>query len=260
MNTPYRKEGKMTNTAKPKYKRALLKLSGEALSDKSGKNILDHAMLDEVSEVIREILAQKIELAIIVGAGNIWRGRQGSDMDRVRADHMGMLATCINCIALEEALTRHGVLAHVMSAVAMDGFTERFDRKKALEYLSAGEIVIFAAGLGMPFVSTDTAAAVRAAEIGADILLFAKNIDGIYSADPKTDPNAVHYDHVTYDFILEKNLKVMDQTAASFCRENEINMLVFALENPQNIFEALHGDISGTTVTVKYLINDKENK
>lgn len=241
----------MTNTDKPRYKRALLKLSGEALSDKSGKGILDHAMLDEVSEVIKKTLTEGTELAIIVGAGNIWRGRQGSDMDRVRADHMGMLATTINCIALEEALIRHSVKAHVMSAVAMDGFTERFDRKKALEYLENKEVVIFAAGLGMPFVSTDTAAAVRCAEIGADILLFAKNIDGIYSADPKVDPSAVHYDHVTYDFILEKNLKVMDQTAASFCRENEINMLVFALENPGNIVDALKGDIPGTTVTVK---------
>lgn len=240
----------MTNTDKPKYKRALLKLSGEALSDKTGKGILDHSMLDEVSEVIKETLSNGVELAIIVGAGNIWRGRQGSDMDRVRADHMGMLATAINCLALEEALIRHGVSAHVMSAVPMDGFTERFDRKKALEYLSNKEVVIFAAGLGMPFVSTDTAAAVRAAEIGADIILFAKNIDGVYSADPKTDPNAVHYDHVTYDFILEKNLKVIDQTAASFCRENDINMLVFALEDPKNILEALCGNIPGTTVTV----------
>ncbi len=241
----------MCNSDKPKYKRALLKLSGEALIDKSGKNILDHAMLDEVSDVIKETLSRGVELAIIVGAGNIWRGRQGNDMDRVRADHMGMLATVINCIALEEALTRHGVCAHVMSAVSMDGFTERFDRKKALEFLSAGEVVICAAGLGMPFVSTDTAAAVRAAEIGADIILFAKNIDGIYSADPKLDPTAIHYDHVTYDFILENNLKVMDQTAASFCRENEINMLVFALENPSNILDALYGNILGTTVTVK---------
>ncbi|MBQ7820810.1 MAG: UMP kinase [Clostridia bacterium] len=235
----------------PKYKRVLLKLSGEALSDRSGKDILDHAMLDEVAQVIKKALEKKVEVAIIVGAGNIWRGRQGSDMDRVRADHMGMLATTINCIAVEDALRRAGICAHVMSAVTIESFTERFDRRKAIEALEQGEVVIFAAGLGMPFVSTDTAAAVRAAEIGADMILFAKNIDGVYSADPKTDPNAVHYDRVTYDFILEKNLKVMDQTAASFCRENKLDMLVFALEKPENILDALTGSIPGTVVTVE---------
>ena len=235
----------------PKYKRVLLKLSGEALADKSGKDILDHEMLAKVANVIKTTLEAGVEVAIIVGAGNIWRGRQGSDMDRVKADHMGMLATTINCIALEDALKRTGVCAHVMSAVTVESFTERFDRRKAIEALEKKEVVIFAAGLGMPFVSTDTAAAVRAAEIGAEMILFAKNIDGVYSADPKTDPNAVHYDRVTYDFILEKNLKVMDQTAASFCRENKLDMLVFALEKPENILDALTGSIPGTVVTVE---------
>lgn len=234
----------------PKYKRVLLKLSGEALSDRSGKDILDHAKLDEVAKVIKKALDMKVQIAIIVGAGNIWRGRQASKLDRVRADHMGMLATMINCIALEDALKRAGAVAHVMSAVTFESFAERFDRRLAVEALERGEVVIFGAGLGIPFISTDTAAAVRAAEIGADMILFAKNIDGIYSADPKLDPNAVHYDNVTYDFILENNLKVMDQTAASFCRENKLNMLVFALENPENILDALSGNISGTVVTV----------
>lgn len=234
----------------PKYKRVLLKLSGEALADKSGKDILDHAKLDEVAKVIKKALDMKVQVAIIVGAGNIWRGRQASELDRVRADHMGMLATMINCIALEDAIKRAGAVCHVMSAVTVESFAERFDRKLAVEALERGEAVIFGAGLGIPFVSTDTAAAVRAAEIGADMILFAKNIDGIYSADPKLDPNAVHYDSVTYDFILENNLKVMDQTAASFCRENKLNMLVFALDNPESILDALNGNISGTVVTV----------
>ena len=234
----------------PKYKRVLLKLSGEALADKSGKDILDHAKLDEVAKVIKKALDMKVQVAIIVGAGNIWRGRQASELDRVRADHMGMLATMINCIALEDAIKRAGAVCHVMSAVTVESFAERFDRKLAVEALERGEAVIFGAGLGIPFVSTDTAAAVRAAEIGADMILFAKNIDGIYSADPKLDPNAVHYDSVTYDFILENNLKVMDQTAASFCRENKLNMLVFALDNPESILDALSGNISGTVVTV----------
>ncbi len=239
-----------TNTT-PKYKRVLLKLSGEALADKSGNGVLDHAKLDEVAAVIDKSLKAGVEIGIIVGAGNIWRGRQGTDMDRTRADHMGMIATTINAIAIEEALKRRGVGAHVMTAVEMEGFAARYDRDNALEYLKRGEAVIFGAGLGIPFVSTDTAAAVRAAEIGAEVILFAKNIDGVYSADPKLDPNAVHYDRVTYDFILEKNLKVMDQTAASFCRENELDILVFALEEPENIYDALLGNVSGTIVTAK---------
>ncbi|MBE6606389.1 MAG: UMP kinase [Ruminococcaceae bacterium] len=233
----------------PKYKRVLLKLSGEALSGKTQGNILDDKMLIEVASVIKKALDKNVQIAIIVGAGNIWRGRQSNETDRVRADHMGMLATMINCIALEDALRRAGVVAHVMSAVETGAFADRFDRRRAVEALEKGEVVIFGAGLGIPFVSTDTAAAVRAAEIGADMILFAKNIDGVYSADPKIDPNAVHYDNVTYDFILEKNLKVMDQTAASFCRENKLDMLLFALEKPENILDALCGDIPGTVVT-----------
>lgn len=234
---------------KSKYKRVLLKLSGEALADKSGRDIIDHTKLDEAAFAIKKALDMNVQVAIIVGAGNIWRGRQSGDFDRARADHMGMLATTINCIALEDALRRAGVTARVMSAVTIESFTERFDRRHAIEALERGEAVIFAAGLGMPFVSTDTAAAVRAAEIGADMILFAKNIDGVYSADPKTDPNAVRYDSITYDFILEKDLKVMDQTAASFCRENKLNMFVFALDDPDNIIAALTGSIPGTTVT-----------
>ncbi len=241
----------MANNDTPKYKRILLKLSGEALSDKSGKDILDHAMLADVAKVIKIALEKNIEIAVIVGAGNIWRGRQGSNMDRARADHMGMLATTINCIAVEDALRQEGVCAHVMSAITIEGFAERYDRRRAIEALERKEVVILAAGLGMPFISTDTAAAVRAAEIGADMILFAKNIDGIYSADPKLDPGAIHYDRVTYDFILENNLKVMDQTAASFCRENKLDMLVFALERPENILDALAGNITGTIVTTK---------
>ena len=235
----------------PKYKRVLLKLSGEALSGKAQGNILDDKMLIEVASVIKTALDKNVQIAIIVGAGNIWRGRQSNETDRVRADHMGMLATMINCIALEDALRRAGVVAHVMSAVEAGAFADRFDRRRAVEALERGEVVIFGAGLGIPFVSTDTAAAVRAAEIGANMILFAKNIDGVYSADPKVDPNAIHYDRVTYDFILEKNLKVMDQTAASFCRENELDMLLFALNKPENILDALCGDIPGTVVTAK---------
>lgn len=236
---------------KTKYKRVLLKLSGEALSGQCKGDILDDKMLIETASTIKEAIACGSEIAIIVGAGNIWRGRQCGDCDRVRADHMGMLATMINCIAVEDALRRVGVKAHVMSAVEIESFAQRFDRRAAIEALENGEVVIFGAGLGIPFVSTDTAAAVRAAEIGADMILFAKNIDGIYSADPKVDPSAVHYDRVTYDFILENNLKVMDQTAASFCRENNLEMLLFALEKPENILDALCGEVPGTVVSSK---------
>ena len=241
----------MSNAEKPKYKRVLLKLSGEALADKTGNSVICHSMLDEVADVIKKTVEAGVELAVIVGAGNIWRGRQGSDMDRTRADHMGMLATVINAIALEDALRRCHVGAHVMTAVDMEGFAKRYDRDEAVSYIENGEVVIFGAGLGIPFISTDTAGAVRAAEIGADVILFAKNIDGVYSADPKLDPNAVHYDKVTYDFILENNVKVMDQTAASFCRENNIDMLVFALEKPENIYDAAFGHVSGTVVSAE---------
>ncbi len=240
----------MSNT-EVKYKRVILKLSGEALSDKSGNGVLDHGMLDEVAGVIKKSLALGVQIAIVVGAGNIWRGRQGSDMDRTKADHMGMLATTINALAIEDALRRAKVGAHVMTAITIEGFAERYSIDAARKYLDNGEVVIFGAGLGIPFVSTDTTAAVRAAEIDADVILFAKNIDGVYSADPKLDPNAVHYDEVTYDFILEKNLKVMDQTAASFCRENNLDLLVFALEKPENIYDALTGKVSGTVVKSK---------
>ena len=234
----------------PIYKRVLLKLSGEAIS--AGKDgILKFDYIQEIASVIKKCLDEGVQIAIIVGAGNIWRGRSGENMDRVKADHMGMMATCINALALQESFSRAGIDAVVMTAVEMKAFAKPFVRDDAIEALNNGKVVIFGAGLGIPFVSTDTAAAVRAAEIGAEVILFAKNIDGVYSADPKLDPNAVHYDRVTYDFILEKNLKVMDQTAASFCRENELDILVFALEEPENIYDALLGNVSGTIVTTK---------
>lgn len=240
----------MVNTVaeKSKYKRVLLKLSGEALAGHGG-SCVDPEMLAKVAKTLKATAEAGIELALIVGAGNIWRGRQGGDMDRVKADHMGMLATVINALALADALRAAGAAAHVMSATLLEGFAERYDRDAALAAMKRGDIVIFAGGLGIPFVSTDTAAAVRGAEIGADVLMFAKNIDGVYSADPKKDPNAVHYDHVTYDFVLEHELGVMDQTAASFCRENDLEILMFALSTPENILDALCGRVRGTVLT-----------
>ena len=249
---------RMSENVKPKYKRVLLKLSGEALApneearraaaEKGEHPILDYNMLDRIAKVVKKCSEIGCQICIIVGAGNIWRGRQGSNMDRTRADHMGMLATTINALALQDAFEQNGVETRVMTAVEMNQYAEPYIRNKAVSHLNKGRVVILGGGLGIPFISTDTAAAVRAAEIGADVILMGKNIDGIYNADPKKDPDAKRYNEISYKEILANDLKAIDSTAASFGNENHIKTFVFELKDPENIYNAIIGDIDGTVV------------
>lgn len=229
----------------PKYKRILLKLSGEALSA-GGEGILNFDFLADIADVLARCRKAGVEIGVIVGAGNIWRGRQGEKMDRRQADHMGMLATAINALALQDAFRCAGLDAVVMSAVEMRAFADTFTVNDANEALGEGRVVIFACGLGQPFFSTDTAAALRAAEIGADVILMAKNIDGIYTADPKKDPNAKRYEEVSYREVLDKGLKAIDLSAATFCMENHIRCYAFGLSDPDNIYRVVMGERIGT--------------
>ena len=231
--------------ATPKYKRILLKLSGEALTKKDS-GILDFDFIARVAEVLKNCRDAGVEIGVIVGAGNIWRGRQGGGMDRRQADHMGMLATAINALALQDSFRSAGLDAVVMSAVEMKKFADTFTVLDANKALSEGKTVIFACGLGEPFFSTDTAAVLRAAEIGADAVLMAKNIDGIYTADPKKDATARRYDEVTYAEVLAKQLKALDLSATTFCMENGIRCYAFALNDPMNIYRVVMGEHIGT--------------
>ena len=234
-------------TIKPKYKRILLKLSGEALSAGTD-GILDFDFIVKIGEVLKKCTAIGVQIGIIVGAGNIWRGRQGGKMNRVRADHMGMLATTINSLALQDTFEGIGIKTKVMTAVSMQTFADLFTARDAIKAMEAGEIVIFGGGTGSPYFSTDTAAALRAAEIEADAILMAKNIDAIYSADPKVDPNAVKYDEITYVEVIEKQLKALDLSATTFCMENNINVYAFGLKDPENIYKVLIGEKIGTEI------------
>ena len=235
----------MCNDSQPKYKRILLKLSGEALA-RGKEGILDFDFISSVADVLKKCVDAGIQVGVIVGAGNIWRGRQGGSMDRVRADQMGMLATTINALALEETFKQCGLSAVAMTAVEMNAFAEQYTPRAAVSALEEGKVVIFGCGLGAPFFSTDTAGALRAAEIGADALLLAKNIDGIYTADPKVDPTAVRYDEISYNDILSKELKALDLTAAAFCMDNNINAYAFELKDPMNIYRVAMGEKIGT--------------
>ena len=228
-----------------KYKRVLLKLSGEALSA-NADGILNFEFISEIAQVIKKCLAQGVEVAVIVGAGNIWRGRQGGKMDRVRADSMGMLATTINSLALQDTFIQEGIDAVVMSAVEMSAYADKYTARDAVKALEDGKVVIFAGGLGAPYFSTDTAAVLRAAEIEADAVLMAKNIDGVYSADPKKDPTAKRYDEITYAEVLEKGLKALDLTATTFCMDNDIKAYAFELKDPMNIYRVIMGEKIGT--------------
>lgn len=232
----------------PAYKRVLLKLSGEALSA-GADGILNHTFIEDIAKVLKKCLAKGVEIGIIVGAGNIWRGRQGKDMDPALADHMGMLATAINALALQDALSRAGMDARAMTAVSMEAFAEPYTRERALHHLQKGRIVIFGCGLGLPFFSTDTAAVLRAAEIDADVVLMAKNIDGVYTADPRKDKTAVKLDSITYRDVLYKGLAALDLTATSFCMDKHIPALVFGLNDPENIYRAVMGEKLGTLLT-----------
>jgi uridylate kinase len=234
---------------KPVYKRVLIKLSGEALSAGApDKMILNYDVVSNICETIKECVDLGVEVAIVVGAGNIWRGRQGEKMDRTRADHMGMLATSINALALQDALEQIGVDTRVLTAIEMKEIAEPYIRNKAVHHLDLGRVIIFGCGIGSPYFSTDTAAVLRAAEINADIVMLAKNIDGVYTKDPRKFPEAVKLDFVTYIDILNNGWTVIDTTAASFCMENNIPILLFGLDDPQNIIKAIKGEKIGTIV------------
>ncbi|MCQ2440868.1 MAG: UMP kinase [Clostridia bacterium] len=232
---------------KPVYKRVLLKLSGEVLAGEKGTGI-DFDKVIEVCLSIKKCVDMGVEIAIVVGGGNFWRGRSSGKMDRTRADHMGMLATSINSLALADALEQLGVHARVQTAIEMRQIAEPYIRNKAIRHLEKGRVVIFGCGTGNPFFSTDTAAALRAAEIGADVIFKATNVDGVYDSDPKTNANAKKYDTLTHHEVLQKELHVMDSTAASLCMDNGIEILVFNLNDPENITRAVEGNHNGTLI------------
>lgn len=230
-----------------KYKRVLLKISGEALagSDRFGIN---EEMLKKVAIQIKAVRDMGVEVAVVVGGGNFWRGRTSKSMDRATADYMGMLATVMNSMALQDAFEAEGIPTRVQTAIEMREVAEPYVRRKAMSHLEHGKVVIFGAGTGNPFFSTDTTAALRAAEIDAEVILLAKKVDAVYSADPELDPNAVKYDSLTHKEVLEKDLKVMDSTAASLCRDNNIAIHVFALSDEENVMKAVCGEKIGTIV------------
>lgn len=229
-------------------KRVLLKLSGEAFAGKDG-NIYDTAFVDEVAATLKEAADLGFELGVVIGAGNIWRGRQGGEMDRATADYMGMLATEINALCLKDALLRAGAKAIVQSSVPMPPFAEGYTPEKAKAALAAGTIVVFGGGLGVPFMSTDTAGAVRAAEIGADAMLMAKNVDYIYSADPRNNPDAQKLPNVKASEILSRGLRAIDFTAAAFAMSADMPIRIFGLQHPRDILKALRGEKVGTVVS-----------
>jgi len=237
----------MCDEQKPKYKRVLLKLSGEALSD-GAKGIINFDTVDEICKAIKEVTEMGVQVSIVVGGCNIWRGRHGQKMDRTRADHMGMLATVINALALQDSFEKIGVETRVMTAIEMKQFAEPYIRNKAAHHLEHGRVVIFGCGIGSPFFSTDTTAVLRAAEINADMVLFAKNVDGVYTADPKLDPAATKLDFINYMDIISHGLRVIDTTATSFSMDNDIPILLFGLDDPKNIVRAVLGEKIGTKV------------
>ncbi len=230
-----------------KYKRILLKLSGESLSGGTGHGI-DFDTVTEICKPIKTIVEMGAEVAIVVGGGNFWRGRSSGSMDRTRADHMGMLATVINALGVADTLEQMGVDVRVQTAIAMNQVAEPYIRNKAVRHLEKGRVVIFGAGTGNPFFSTDTGAALRAAEINANVILKATMVDGVYDKDPKKYPDAVKYDHLSYMDVLNNNLQVMDMTAASFCDERHMPFYVFSIEDPENLVRAVKGENIGTLV------------
>lgn len=230
-----------------KYKRILLKLSGEALAGDSKKGI-DPNVIGEICDEIKKVKQLGVEIAIVVGGGNFWRGRNGKEMERTTSDYMGMLATVMNGLALQDALEARGMYTRVQTAIEMRQIAEPYIGRRALRHLEKNRIVIFSCGTGSPYFSTDTAASLRACEIQADVILVAKTIDGVYNADPKIDKNATKFDHITYQQIIEENLKVMDSTSISLCKDNNIPLVVFAMNDPRNIVRATNGEIIGTKV------------
>ncbi|MDS0524899.1 UMP kinase [Clostridium sp. SHJSY1] len=234
--------------AECKYKRVMLKLSGEALAGENGFG-LDFNVAKKIALEIKEIVDMGVEVGAVVGGGNIWRGRSGEGMDRTTADYMGMLATCINALTLQDSLEQVGVMTRVQTAIEMKEIAEPFIRRRAMRHLEKGRVVIFAAGTGNPYFSTDTTAALRAAEIEADVILLAKKVDGVYDKDPHKYDGAKKYDKLSYIDVLDQGLQVMDSTATSLCMDNNIPILVFGLDDPKNIKKAILGEKLGTLVT-----------
>lgn len=229
------------------YKRILLKLSGEALSGTRGNGI-DVDTIGKICDEIKTIVDMGVEVSIVVGGGNFWRGRYGHQMERTTSDYMGMLATTINGLALQDALEARGVRTRLQTAIEMRQIAEPYIKRKAIKHLENKRVVIFACGTGNPYFSTDTGAALRAAETDAEVILLAKTIDGVYSADPKVDTSAVKYDEISYLDILNKDLKVMDSTATSLCKDNNIPLIVFGINEPDNIVKIIKGERIGTIV------------
>ncbi len=234
----------------PVYKRVLLKISGEALAGSKGRG-LDFSVIDDVCEAVKKCVELGVEVGVVVGAGNFWRGVKDGEgkIERTRADHMGMIATVMNCLALADVMEQHGIDVRVQTALEMRAVAEPYVRLRAMRHLEKGRVVIFGCGTGNPYFSTDTAAVLRAAEIEADAILLAKNIDGVYSADPKLDPAAVKFENISYDEVLQQHLAVMDSTATSLSMDNNIPVIVFALKDPENIVRAVMGEKIGTVVT-----------
>ena len=231
----------------PKYKRVLLKLSGESLAGNETHGI-DFETVLRICRPIKECVDMGVQIAIVVGGGNFWRGRSSGQMDRTRADHMGMLATTINALGVADALEQLGLTVRVQTAISMQQIAEPYIRNRAVRHLEKGRVVVFGCGTGNPFLSTDTAASLRAAEIDADIILKATMVDGVYDSDPKKNPNAVKYDTLSFMDVLNQNLQVMDSTAATMCKDNNIPILVFSIDQPENIKKAICGEPIGTIV------------
>ena len=235
--------------AKPVYKRVLLKVSGEALAGDKHSG-LDFEVIGQVCDILKECLEMGVQVGVVIGGGNFWRGVKdgGGKMERTRADHMGMLATVLNCLAVADVCEQKGIPVRVQTAIEMRAIAEPYIRSRAIRHLEKGRVVIFGCGIGSPFFSTDTAAVLRAAEIGADVILLAKNIDGVYNCDPAKFADAKKFDSITYDDVLAQHLSVMDSTATSLSMDNHIPVLVFALKDPYNIIRALRGEKIGTIV------------
>ena len=230
-----------------KYKRVLLKLSGEAIGGEEKKGV-DAETLGKICDQVKNMVDLGVQVAIVVGGGNFWRGRYGHQMERTTSDYMGMLATAMNGLALQDSLEARGLSTRLQTAIEMRQIAEPYIRRKATKHLEQERVVIFACGTGNPFFTTDTAAALRSAEIDAEVILLAKTIDGVYSADPKEDKTAIKYDEITYLDILNKDLKVMDSTATSLCKDNQIPLIVFGIDQPENMVKIVKGEKIGTCV------------
>jgi len=233
----------------PKYKRIILKVSGEALAGDL-RNGINPDIMSDISDKISQVYKMGVEIAIVIGGGNFWRGRSGKGMDRTTADHMGMLATVINALALQDALESRGIPTRVQTAIEMRQIAEPYIRRKAVRHLEKKRIVIFACGTGNPYFTTDTVAALRAAEIDAEVILLAKNVDGVYDSDPNVNPEAKKFSRLSFIDMLNKGLGVMDSTAATLCMDNNIPIMVFGLNEPENIIKVVLGEEIGTIISL----------